>query len=58
MRLTKVLCGALIGLCACSGSEDFEQGEGTLRVRLQVDPQVTIALKSTDVASYSLEVLQ
>ena len=27
MRLTKVLCGALIGLCACSGSEDFEQGE-------------------------------
>lgn len=58
MRLTKVLCGALIGLCACSGSEDFEQGEGTLRVRLQVDPQVTIALKSADVASYSLEVLQ
>ena len=58
MRLTRVLCGALIGLCACSGTEDFEQGEGTLRVRLQVDPQVTIALKSTDVASFSLDVMQ
>lgn len=58
MEFKRVLCGALIGLCACSSVENLEIGEGTLRVKLQVDPQVVIAVKSTDVASYSLEISQ
>lgn len=58
MELKKVLCGTLVALYACSSIENSEVDEGTLRVRLQVDSHVVIAVKSTDVSSYSLEVSQ
>ncbi|HJB84183.1 MAG TPA: DUF4493 domain-containing protein [Candidatus Alistipes merdigallinarum] len=59
MIVKNIVCGVLmVVLCACSDVEHLEIGEGTLRVHVQVDPQVFIAVKSTDIASYSLEVSQ
>lgn len=58
MRIKNILYAALIGLCGCSSTEVIEKGEGTLRVKLQLDPQVVIAVKSADVATFSLEISQ
>ncbi len=58
MRIKNILYAALIGLCGCSSTEVIEEGEGTLRVKLQLDPQVVIAVKSADVATFSLEISQ
>ena len=58
MRIKNILYAALIGLCGCSSTEVVEKGEGTLRVKLQLDPQVVIAVKSADVATFSLEISQ
>ena len=58
MRIKNILYAALIGLCGCSSTEVIEKGEGTQRVKLQLDPQVVIAVKSADVATFSLEISQ
>ena len=58
MRIKNILYAALIGLCGCSSTEVIEEGEGTLRVKLQLDPQVVIAVKSADIATFSLEISQ